>query len=194
MSRAGAVRIWHSDRGGLGEGGGTRRVANAKRFEHARAGAWASNYEASLLADRFGVFGSGCVGPITKPQIQTRRPTIWSVGLDVHQRSSTICILDENGKRVKQQQVRGSWQKVVEVLQHLAHPFAICYEASCGYGALHDRLCRVAKRVMVAYIDDPRRFTRTRKMGSYFGLVRVMQAMLRAGEGWRHDDRVAKAA
>lgn len=76
---------------------------------------------------------------------------MWSVGLDVHQRSSTLCILDENGKRVKQQQVRGSWQKVMEFLGQLGHPFAICYEASCGYGALYDRLSRLAKRVVVAH-------------------------------------------
>jgi len=76
---------------------------------------------------------------------------MWSVGLDVHPRSSTMCILDENGKRAKQQRVRGSWQKVIEFLEQLSHPFAICYEASCGYGALHDRLCRLAKRVVVAH-------------------------------------------
>ncbi len=32
---------------------------------------------------------------------------MWSVGLDVHQRTSTLCILDENGKKVKQATVRG---------------------------------------------------------------------------------------
>ncbi len=32
---------------------------------------------------------------------------MWSVGLDVHQRTSTVRILDENGKVVKQIQVPG---------------------------------------------------------------------------------------
>jgi transposase len=88
---------------------------------------------------------------------------MWSVGLDVHQRSSTLCILDEHGKRVKQQQVRGSWQKVIELLGQLGHPFAICYEASCGYGALYDRLSGLAKRVVVAHPGHLRLIFRTKR-------------------------------
>ena len=38
------------------------------------------------------------------------------VGMDVHWRQTTICILDENGRRVKMMNVRGPWQKVLEEL------------------------------------------------------------------------------
>ena len=35
------------------------------------------------------------------------------VGMDVHWRQTTICILDENGRRVKMVNVRGPWQEVL---------------------------------------------------------------------------------
>jgi len=76
---------------------------------------------------------------------------MYFVGLDVHYRSSAICILDRNGKVVKQTQVGGPVGKAVGVLDRLKRPFAICYEASCGYGALYDVLRGLAKRVVVAH-------------------------------------------
>jgi hypothetical protein len=62
-----------------------------------------------------------------------------------------MCILDENGKIVKQVQVKGPWSEVIGVLKGLVHPFAVCYEASCGYGYLHDQLRPIAQRVVVAH-------------------------------------------
>lgn len=85
------------------------------------------------------------------------------VGLDVHQRSSAVCILDKNGKRVKQMQVRGHPSKVVEVLGGIKERFAVCYEASCGYGWLHDRLRCVAARVVVAHPGHLRLIFRSKK-------------------------------
>lgn len=76
---------------------------------------------------------------------------MWSIGLDVHQRSSSFCILNENGKTVKQMKVRGGWDCLMDVLRKLKHPFSICYEASCGYGCLHDKLSSIAQRVVVAH-------------------------------------------
>ena len=73
------------------------------------------------------------------------------VGLDVHWRTSTVCILDEHGKKVKHQVIVGSWDKLLLFLVGLREPFAICFEASCGYGHLYDRLRRFARRVVVAH-------------------------------------------
>jgi len=73
------------------------------------------------------------------------------VGLDFHLRSSSVCILESNGKRVKQEKIRGGGPKVIEMLAGVRQPFAICYEASCGYGWLYDRLRRIASRVVVAH-------------------------------------------
>ena len=76
---------------------------------------------------------------------------MWFAGLDVHARSSTVCILDQQGRKVKSQTIRGSWWKAIDWLKDLGHPFAVCYEASCGYGALYDALCKIACRVVVAH-------------------------------------------
>jgi len=88
---------------------------------------------------------------------------MWFVGLDVHQRSSAVCILDRNGKVVKRVQIRGHASKVVELLQGLRRRFAVCYEASCGYGWLYDRLRRVAARVVVAHPGQLRLIFRSKK-------------------------------
>ena len=73
------------------------------------------------------------------------------IGLDVHKRSTNVCMLNENGKVVKEFRVRGPVSEVVERLSRLRSPFVVCYEASCGYGCLHDQLRRIACRVVVAH-------------------------------------------
>jgi transposase len=42
-------------------------------------------------------------------------------------------------------------------------PFAVCYEASCGYGYLHDRLARRAQRVVVAHPGQLRLIFRSKR-------------------------------
>ncbi len=86
-----------------------------------------------------------------------------SVGLDVHLRLFVLCILDANGKMVKRLTIRGHWPKLIEALQTLDQPFAICYEASCGYGHLHDQLSRIARRVVVAHPGQLRLIFRSKK-------------------------------
>jgi transposase len=74
------------------------------------------------------------------------------VGLDVHQKRSSICILDDNGKTVKQELVRGPWPQVIDRLRSIAQqPISVCYEASCGYGHLYDRIAPLASQVAVAH-------------------------------------------
>jgi transposase len=62
-----------------------------------------------------------------------------------------MCILDENGKVFKEQKIVGPWGMVLAELRKIPKRFAICYEASCGYGYLHDQLRRFAARVVVAH-------------------------------------------
>ena len=88
---------------------------------------------------------------------------MWSVGLDVHWRTSTVCILDENGKKVKGRTIRGGWPKLLTWLRRQKHPFAICYEASCGYGHLHDALRKIASRVLVAHPGHLRLIFRSKR-------------------------------
>jgi transposase len=74
------------------------------------------------------------------------------VGLDVHSRQSSLEMLDEQGKTVKRLTVRGPWPKLIEAVAALPQrPLAVAYEASCGYGYLHERLGRIADRVAVGH-------------------------------------------
>ena len=74
------------------------------------------------------------------------------VGLDVHARRSSLCILDSDGKTVNQFEVVGPWpQLLAEVERSVPRPFAVCYEASLGYGHLHELLAKRAERVEVAH-------------------------------------------
>ena len=73
------------------------------------------------------------------------------VGLDVHWKTSSICILDANGKKVKAFTVHGPWSKVIAALEEIDQPFEVCFEASCGYGYLYEALSKIARRVVVAH-------------------------------------------
>jgi len=82
--------------------------------------------------------------------------TMWSVGLDVHQGATSVCILDPSGAFVKRFVYRGHPRGLADVLSGLAEPFQVCFEASCGSGALHDLLAPLARRVVVAHPGDLR--------------------------------------
>ena len=58
------------------------------------------------------------------------------VGLDAHHKRSSLCILNQDGKVVKKEQINGPWPAVIDRLRSLEKPFRLCYEASCGYGYL----------------------------------------------------------
>ncbi len=85
------------------------------------------------------------------------------IGLDAHQSTSSICILDENGKRVKRQTVHGFFPKVMEELRKVDEPFEICFEASCAYGYLYDELQKIARRVVVAHPGQLRLIFRSKR-------------------------------
>jgi len=78
---------------------------------------------------------------------------MWFVGLDVHQRFTVMVILSARGVRVKRERIDGPPPQTVERLRELKgkRRLAVCYEASCGYGPLHDQLRQVASRVVVAH-------------------------------------------
>ena len=88
---------------------------------------------------------------------------MWYVGLDVHWRTSTVCILDECGRQVKCQTIKGRWEKLLAWLGDLGQPFTICYEASCGYGTLYEALCRLSRRVVVAHPGKLRLIFRSKR-------------------------------
>src|SRR5689334_17063964 len=73
------------------------------------------------------------------------------VGLDVHSRQSSLCILNAAGGTVNQLQLKGPRAAVVDRLRELREPFSVCYEASCGYGHLYEALRPIAAHVAVAH-------------------------------------------
>ena len=76
---------------------------------------------------------------------------MYCVGLDVHLRKTSVCILDARGKKVKEFTVYGGPDQLVAELAQLPRPLAICFEASTGCGYLFDRLQPLAQRVEVAH-------------------------------------------
>ena len=45
-----------------------------------------------------------------------------------------IVILNNNGREVKCETVRGHWPKLLERLAMIKGAWTICFEATCGYG------------------------------------------------------------
>lgn len=72
------------------------------------------------------------------------------VGLDIHIKQISICVLNENGKLDRRAQVR-SIDEMINFLEQLPDRFEVGYEASCGYDHYHDLLRPLATRVVVAH-------------------------------------------
>ena len=74
------------------------------------------------------------------------------VGLDVHLRFTAVCILDANGKIVKEESVKGHSPEVCKFLrENIDGTFDVVFEACDGYGIWYERLGKLARRVAVAH-------------------------------------------
>ncbi|MHC4083138.1 MAG: IS110 family transposase, partial [Planctomycetota bacterium] len=85
------------------------------------------------------------------------------VGLDVHWRQSTICVLDHRGRKLLNRTIKGPWSKVLEEVGKVRKPFAVCFEASTGYGYLFEHLQTIARRVVVAHPGQLRLIFRSKR-------------------------------
>jgi transposase len=85
--------------------------------------------------------------------------------LDVHFDKSQVCVMDANGKVLKEVRVRGHWGEVVGELGRLKEPFRVCYEASMGYGYLFEHIGKLprAKQVVVAHPGQLRLIFKAKK-------------------------------
>jgi transposase len=92
-----------------------------------------------------------------------RRLAMRYVGLDAHWRQSTFCVLDERGRKIQAKTVRGSWPEVVSELSRIERPFAVCFEATTGYGVLYEELQTVARQVVVAHPGQLRLIFRSKR-------------------------------
>jgi transposase len=86
---------------------------------------------------------------------------MYYVGLDIHTKRISICVLNETGQPVRRCQVRGI-EEMLAALKGLPDRFEVCYEASCGYGHYHDLLRPLAARVLVAHPGRLRLIFRSR--------------------------------
>lgn len=85
------------------------------------------------------------------------------VGLDVHYRTTTCCILGEDGRAVKTKTLKGPWRKTVDYLRSLKDDLAVCFEASVGYGPLYEALAGFCKTVQVAHPGNLRLIFRSKR-------------------------------
>jgi transposase len=89
---------------------------------------------------------------------------MYSVGLDVGDNCSSIEILDPNGKSFKHLEVKGRWPVMLQRIEReVPRPFAVCFEASNGYGYLHEQLSKLSQRVAVAHPGQLRLIFRAKK-------------------------------
>jgi transposase len=72
------------------------------------------------------------------------------VGLDLHSKQITVCILDHTGQVQQRCQVQ-QVNQLMSLLQALPAPFEVCFEASTGYGRFFELLSTIAVRVVVAH-------------------------------------------
>jgi transposase len=89
------------------------------------------------------------------------------IGMDVHKKVTMLCVLDENGKILREAVVKGSLGALVARLKvlrrELGGPAKICYEASGGCGWLHDRLAALGYKVQVAHPGKLRMIFRSKR-------------------------------
>jgi transposase len=59
--------------------------------------------------------------------------------------------------------VHGPWQKVLAELSRIEGQWQVCFEASCGYGWLYERLKKMAQKVVVAHPGQLRLIFRSKR-------------------------------
>jgi transposase len=84
------------------------------------------------------------------------------VGLDVHSKMIAVCVLNEEGKVIAESCVR-QVDQLTAMLKRLPDRFAACFEASTGYGWVHDMLRPLASQVVVAHPGHLRAIFRSKK-------------------------------
>jgi transposase len=88
------------------------------------------------------------------------------IGMDVHLKSTSVCVYSQRGEKLNQRNIRGPWPKVIEYLKTVKEQHkrvSVCFEASCGSGHLHDQLKRIVDRVVVAHPGRARLIFNTKK-------------------------------
>lgn len=89
------------------------------------------------------------------------------MGIDVHSKVSMLCVLDENGKRMRETVVRGPLPHLVAAVRafkaEVGGSLKVCHEATCGSGWLHDELAKLGAKVQVAHPGKLRMIFRSKR-------------------------------
>jgi transposase len=87
--------------------------------------------------------------------------------MDVHSKVTMVCVLDENGKVVRECVVDGGLRDLVDRLRvmksELGGTIKVCYEASCGCGWLFDKLAGLGFKVQVGHPGKLRMIFRSKR-------------------------------
>jgi transposase len=97
------------------------------------------------------------------------------VGLDVHSKLLVMCVLDEQGKVVQRACVR-QVDQLIGALRRLPR-FAVCFEASCDYGWLHDALRELTPQVVVAHPGRLRLIFRSKRKNDRLDAERLAKLL-----------------
>lgn len=88
------------------------------------------------------------------------------IGMDVHLKSTSVCVLSQRGEKLDERTIRGRWPKVIDYVKEVKvrhGKVSVCFEASCSSGHLHDQLSRFVDRVVVAHPGQTRLIFRTKR-------------------------------
>lgn len=100
-----------------------------------------------------------------------------NVGLDLHERTSSICVLDANGDLLHREKVIGHPRRVIEYLGSVDGPFQVCFEASTNYGWMHDELKEIATAVKVAHPGHLRLIFRSKRKNDRLDAERLAKLL-----------------
>ena len=75
---------------------------------------------------------------------------MYFIGLDIHQKYITVCVLTKKGEIHRRCTLRCIGE-VVELIGNLDGACEVCYEASTGYGFIYEALLPITKRTVVAH-------------------------------------------
>jgi transposase len=102
---------------------------------------------------------------------------MYYLGLDVHARSTTLEMLNDRGQSVKRAVIKGSMEEVAREVAKLPGPLSIGYEASCGYGTLHEKLSPLARRIVVGHPGQLRLIYRSKRKNDRFDAGKIAKLL-----------------
>ncbi len=76
----------------------------------------------------------------------------YTIGVDYHKRTSTFCVLDSAGKRVKKKRLENRPERLIEFISDLGPGKKhLAYEAGRSWGLLHDTLLPYVDRISLGH-------------------------------------------